>query len=138
MDRIINGLGVTLVGLLVVFTGLLVLVVLIKIMQTVFDKLKKPAPARHALPTELRELESRVRETLGVRATLSGTVKKGKIILQYYSQEELELYERQMGRKRVPFQVLDSEKLPDGMLSVRMKRRYVHYPVGDYLEEAQR
>lgn len=45
MDRIINGLGVTLVGLLVVFTGLLVLVVLIKIMQTVFDKLKKPAPA---------------------------------------------------------------------------------------------
>ena len=51
---------------------------------------KRPAPARHALPTELRELESRVRETLGVRATLSGTAKKGKIILQYYSQEELE------------------------------------------------
>ena len=51
---------------------------------------KRPAPARHALPTELRELESRVRETLGVRATLSGTAKKGKIVLQYYSQEELE------------------------------------------------
>ena len=51
---------------------------------------KKPAPARHTLPTELRELESRVRETLGVRATLSGTAKKGKIVLQYYSQEELE------------------------------------------------
>ena len=51
---------------------------------------KKPAPAHHALPTELRELESRVRETLGVRATLSGTAKKGKIVLQYYSQEELE------------------------------------------------
>ena len=51
---------------------------------------KKPAPARHALPTELQELESRVRETLGVRATLSGTAKKGKIVLQYYSQEELE------------------------------------------------
>ena len=47
---------------------------------------KQPAPARHALPTELRELESRVRETLGVRATLSGTAKKGKIVLQYYSQ----------------------------------------------------
>lgn len=45
MDRIINGLGVTLVGLLVVFTGLLVLVVLIKVMQTIFDKLNKPAPA---------------------------------------------------------------------------------------------
>lgn len=53
-------------------------------------EVKKPAPARHTLPTELRELESRVRETLGVRATLSGTAKKGKIILQYYSQEELE------------------------------------------------
>ena len=51
---------------------------------------KRPAPARHALPTELRELESRVRETLGVRATLSGTAKKGKIVLQSYSQEELE------------------------------------------------
>lgn len=45
MDRIINGLGVTLVGLLVVFTGLLVLVVLIKIMQTVFDRMNRPAPA---------------------------------------------------------------------------------------------
>ncbi|MGN1070408.1 MAG: OadG family transporter subunit [Candidatus Fimadaptatus sp.] len=45
MDRIINGLGVTLVGLLVVFTGLLVLVVLIKVMQTVFDRMNRPAPA---------------------------------------------------------------------------------------------
>lgn len=51
---------------------------------------KKPAPARRALPAELSELESRVRETLGVRATLSGTAKKGKIVLQYYSREELE------------------------------------------------
>ena len=51
---------------------------------------KKPAPACRALPAELSELESRVRETLGVRATLSGTAKKGKIVLQYYSQEELE------------------------------------------------
>ena len=51
---------------------------------------KKPVPARRALPAELSELESRVRETLGVRATLSGTAKKGKIVLQYYSQEELE------------------------------------------------
>lgn len=51
---------------------------------------KKPVPAHRALPAELSELESRVRETLGVRATLSGTAKKGKIVLQYYSQEELE------------------------------------------------
>ena len=46
------------------------------------------------LPPELKELEGRVRETLGMRATLSGNAKKGKIALQYYSQEELErLYE---------------------------------------------
>ena len=46
------------------------------------------------LPPELKELEGRVRETLGMRATLSGNAKKGKIVLQYYSQEELErLYE---------------------------------------------
>ena len=46
------------------------------------------------LAPELKELEGRVRETLGMRATLSGNAKKGKIVLQYYSQEELErLYE---------------------------------------------
>lgn len=46
------------------------------------------------LPPELKDLEGRVRETLGIRATLSGNAKKGKIVLQYYSQEELErLYE---------------------------------------------
>ena len=46
------------------------------------------------LPPELKELEGRVRETRGMRATLAGNAKKGKIVLQYYSQEELErLYE---------------------------------------------
>lgn len=46
------------------------------------------------LSPELKELEGRVRETLGMRATLTGNAKKGKIVLQYYSQEELErLYE---------------------------------------------
>ena len=53
-------------------------------------KVKKARP----LPPELKELEGRVRETLGMRATLTGNAKKGKIVLQYYSQEELErLYE---------------------------------------------
>ena len=50
-------------------------------------KTKKQKPA---LSAELSELEGRIRETMGVRATLTGTVKKGKIVLQYYSQEELE------------------------------------------------
>lgn len=49
---------------------------------------------RRPLPPELKELEGRVRETLGMRATLTGNARKGKIVLQYYSQEELErLYE---------------------------------------------
>lgn len=51
-------------------------------------KIKKKKPA--ALPAELSELEGRIRETMGVRATLTGTAKKGKIVLQYYSQDELE------------------------------------------------
>lgn len=54
------------------------------------EKQPAPKPKRAALPAELTELESRIRETMGVRATLTGTVKKGKIVLQYYSQDELE------------------------------------------------
>lgn len=50
----------------------------------------RPKAAKPALPAELTELEGRIRETMGVRATLTGTAKKGKIVLQYYSQEELE------------------------------------------------
>ena len=54
------------------------------------EKPRAPKPKKAALPAELTELESRIRETMGVRATLTGTVKKGKIVLQYYSQDELE------------------------------------------------
>ena len=42
------------------------------------------------LPVELAELETRVRDVMGMRAKLTGNVKKGKIVLQYYSQDELE------------------------------------------------
>ncbi|MBE5804400.1 MAG: ParB/RepB/Spo0J family partition protein [Clostridiales bacterium] len=51
---------------------------------------RKAKTKKAALPAELSELEGRIRETMGVRATLTGTVKRGKIVLQYYSQEELE------------------------------------------------
>lgn len=54
------------------------------------DEPVKPQPVKKALSAELSEFETRVRETLGVRATLTGTAKKGKIVLQYYSQDELE------------------------------------------------
>ena len=39
---------------------------------------------------ELKELEGRIRETMGIRATLTGSARKGKIVLTYYSEEELE------------------------------------------------
>ncbi len=42
------------------------------------------------LPVELKELEGRIRETMGIRATLTGSARKGKIVLTYYSEEELE------------------------------------------------
>ena len=50
-------------------------------------RIEKPLPV---LPAELTELETLCRETFGMRATLTGTAKKGKIVLQYYSQDELE------------------------------------------------
>ena len=54
------------------------------------EKPAKAMPKPRALPIELSELENRVRETLGIRATLTGNARKGKIVLQYYSREELE------------------------------------------------
>ena len=53
-------------------------------------KLPKQEKPLRSLPVELTELETLCRETFGMRATLTGTEKKGKIVLQYYSQEELE------------------------------------------------
>ncbi len=44
---------------------------------------------RKPLAPELRELQERLLERTGMRATLKGTVKKGKIVLQYNSLDEL-------------------------------------------------
>ena len=49
---------------------------------------KKAVPK--PLPLELQDMENRMRETLGLRTTLQGSRKKGRIILQYYSEDELE------------------------------------------------
>ena len=46
-------------------------------------------PERKPLAPELRELQERLLERTGMRATLKGTVKKGKIVLQYNSLDEL-------------------------------------------------
>lgn len=64
-------------------------------------KLPRQEKPLHTLPAELTELETLCRETFGMRATLTGNAKKGRIVLQYYSQDELErLHEvlQQLGR----------------------------------------
>ena len=60
--------------------------------QKAEDGAKAPTPRRKTrqLPVELTELEGRIRETMGIRATLTGNARKGRIVLTYYSAEELE------------------------------------------------
>ena len=50
----------------------------------------KTKPVPKPLPLELKDMEERMRETLGVRAAIQGSRKRGKITLQYYSEDELE------------------------------------------------
>jgi ParB family chromosome partitioning protein len=54
------------------------------------NEMPKPKPMPKPIPVELSGLETRLRETIGVRTTFSGTMKRGKIVLQYYSADELE------------------------------------------------
>jgi len=56
---------------------------------------EKPAkPEPRPLPSELSDMQDRLQNVLGVRTALHGNLKKGKIILQYDSAEELEaIYE---------------------------------------------
>lgn len=52
----------------------------------------KPAP--RPLPAELSDMQERLQNVLGVRTALKGSLKKGRIILQYQTAEELEaIYE---------------------------------------------
>lgn len=56
------------------------------------EKPQKPAP--RPLPSELNDMQERLQNVLGVRTSLRGSLKKGRIILQYDSAEELEaIYE---------------------------------------------
>lgn len=48
----------------------------------------KPAP--RPLPLEMQDMENRMQAALGVRTKIQGSRKKGKIILEYYSEEELD------------------------------------------------
>ncbi|MBR6187006.1 MAG: ParB/RepB/Spo0J family partition protein [Clostridia bacterium] len=50
----------------------------------------RPKAAPRPLPLELKDMENRMRETLGLRTEVKGTRKRGRIVLQYYSEEELD------------------------------------------------
>lgn len=53
-----------------------------------------PVAVKPELPLELKDMCERLQHVLGVHTTLRGSLKKGKIVLQYNSAEELEaLYE---------------------------------------------
>lgn len=62
----------------------------VALMRQPGTKLPKQPAAKPKLDAELHELENLCREAFGMRATLTGNAKKGKIVLQYYSQDELE------------------------------------------------
>lgn len=47
-------------------------------------------PKVRKLSAEMQQLEGRIRETIGMRVTMTGTEKKGRIVLQYHTQDELE------------------------------------------------
>ena len=49
-----------------------------------------PKPEKKPLPLELEDMRSRLQNVLGVRTTLTGSAKRGRVILQYGSEEELE------------------------------------------------
>ena len=50
---------------------------------------KKKAAAKR-MPAELEELQEKIRLKTGLKSTLTGSVSKGRIVLQYSTREELE------------------------------------------------
>ena len=58
----------------------------------------KKATRVRQLPVELVELEDRIRSTMGLRVTLTGSATRGKIVLNYNSAEELEYLNDQLLR----------------------------------------
>lgn len=51
---------------------------------------KKEKPKASPLPAEYEELTERLRSATGLKVSLQGTQKKGRIVLEYASQEELQ------------------------------------------------
>ena len=67
-----------------------------KLAAQTMEKPAKPEPK--PLPSELNDMQERLQNVLGVRTALHGNLKKGKIILQYDSAEELEAIYEAMDR----------------------------------------
>ena len=57
---------------------------------------KKSAPKR--LPAELNELQEKILQRTGLKSTLTGSISKGRIVLQYSSREELERFNEMLER----------------------------------------
>jgi len=53
-------------------------------------KKPKKKPAARRLPAELDELQEKIRMKTGLKSTLTGSISRGRIVLQYSSREELE------------------------------------------------
>ena len=51
---------------------------------------KKPRKERLPLPAEYEELQDRIRTATGLKVSMEGTPQKGKIVLQYNGEEELQ------------------------------------------------
>ena len=50
----------------------------------------KKKPVKKQMPAELGELQEKIRMKTGLKSTLTGTVSKGRIVLQYSMRDELE------------------------------------------------
>jgi len=50
----------------------------------------KKKPVKKQMPAELGELQEKIRMKTGLKSTLTGTVSKGRIVLQYSTRDELE------------------------------------------------
>ena len=53
-------------------------------------KQKNRVRTEHRLPAELEEMQEKLRMKTGLKSTMSGNVNRGRIVLQYYTREELE------------------------------------------------
>ena len=61
-----------------------------KICQTANQPAEEEKPVKPRKDPQLKELETLARETLGLRAKLDGDLNSGKIVLNYYSQDDLQ------------------------------------------------